>query len=101
MTFQSRNLVLNPSRSLLAGAALTLLAFGGAWAQAQALAPSDKPMTAKEISDIFAKADANKDGKLDKAEADTVTGLAARFDQVDADGDKMISKAEYEKAMKQ
>jgi Ca2+-binding EF-hand superfamily protein len=99
MTFQSRNHVLYSSRSLLVGAALTLLASSGAWAQA--LAPSDKPMSAKEISDTFAKADANKDGKLDMKEADAVPGLAVRFDMADADGDKMISKAEFEKAMKQ
>jgi hypothetical protein len=99
MTFQSSNHVLYPSRGLLVGAALTLLASSGVWAQA--LAPSDKPMTTKEISDTFAKADANKDGKLDMKEAETVPGLAARFDMADADGDKMISKAEFEKAMKQ
>jgi hypothetical protein len=46
-------------------------------------------------------ADANKDGRLDMKEAETVPGLAARFDMADTDGEKIISKAEFEKAMNQ
>ena len=57
-------------------------------------------MSSKEIDAAFTKADANKDGKLDKMEAEGIPGLAARFDQVDADGDKSVSKAELTKAMK-
>ena len=47
----------------------------------------------------FAKADINNDGKLDMVEAEGVPGLVARFKQVDADGDGMVSKAEFEKAV--
>jgi EF hand len=106
------------SRTLIAGAAITLLSTSAAWAQstapamggatpptdkpaAAAPAGGDKPMSAKEMSAAFTKADANKDGKLDKAEAEGVPGLAAKFEQVDTDGDKMVSKAEFEKAIKQ
>jgi EF hand len=104
------------SRTLIAGAAITLLSVA-AWAQTPAPAtggapatekpagaspaPAEKPMTSKEMMAAFTKADANKDGKLDKIEAEGVPGLAARFEQIDADGDKMVSKAEFEKATKQ
>jgi hypothetical protein len=105
------------SRTLIAGAAITLLS-AAAWAQTTAPAtggappamekpagaspaPAEKPMTSKEMMAAFTKADANKDGKLDKMESEGVPGLAARFEQIDADGDKMVSKAEFEKATKQ
>jgi hypothetical protein len=99
------------SRTLIAGAAITLLATSAAWAQSTApamggaapaapAAAGDKPMSAKDLAAAFTKADANKDGKLDKIEAEGVPGLAAKFEQVDADGDKMVTKAEFEKGMK-
>jgi EF hand len=105
------------SRTLTASAVIVLLASGAAWAQSTTPAPagaappmdkpaaatpaaSDKPMTSKEMSAAFTKADVNKDGKLDKMEAEGIPGLGARFDQVDADGDKLVSKVELEKAMK-
>jgi EF hand len=107
------------SRTLIAGAAITLLSSAAVWAQTPAPAagggapptmekpagaspaPAEKPMTSKEMMAAFTKADANKDGKLDKMEAEGVPGLAARFEQIDADGDKFVSKAEFEKATKQ
>jgi Rieske Fe-S protein len=105
------------SRTLITGATLAFLATGAVWAQSTAPAaggmspsttapaaaspaPAEKPMSAKEMGAAFTKADANKDGKLDRLEAENFPGLSARFDQVDADGDKMVSKAELEKAMK-
>lgn len=101
------------SRTLIAGAAIALLSTSAVWAQSTApamggatppaaAAPSggDKPMSAKDMAAAFTKADGNKDGKLDKMEAEGVPGLAAKFEQVDADGDKMVSKAEFDKAMK-
>lgn len=109
------------SRNLLIGSAITLLAATAAFAQSTAPAmgekpaggaaggaapaaasPSgaEKPMSSKDVAAAFTKADANKDGKLDKMESEGIPGLAARFDQVDADGDKFVSKAELDKAMK-
>jgi EF hand len=98
------------SRTLIAGAAITLLSTSAVWAQSTApamggaapapAAAAEKPMSAKDMAAAFTKADANKDGKLDKTEAEGVPGLAAKFDQVDTDGDKMVSKAEFEKGMK-
>jgi EF hand len=106
------------SRTLIAGAAIAVLSLStsAVWAQSTApalpaTAPSadkpvgamsaDKPMSAKDISEAFTKADTNKDGRLDKIEAEGVSGLAVKFEQADTDGNKMISKAEFEKAMKQ
>jgi EF hand len=98
------------SRTLIAGAAITLLSTSAVWAQSTApamggatpapAAAADKPMSAKDMAAAFTKADTNKDGKLDKMEAEGVPGLAAKFEQVDADGDKTVSKAEFEKGMK-
>jgi EF hand len=105
------------TRTLTTGAVLALLAASTVWAQstapaagamppsttappAAAQAPAPKPMSAKEMDAAFTKADGNKDGKLDRIEAEKFAGLPARFDQADADGDKMVSKAELEKAMK-
>lgn len=94
-------------RTLITAATLALLATGTVWAQSTvpaaggaAPAAAQKPMSAKEMDVAFTKADANKDGKLDRLEAENFPGLSSRFEQADADGDKMVSKAELEKAMK-
>jgi len=57
-------------------------------------------MSAKEMTEAFTKADVNKDGKLDKMEAEGVPGLVVNFEKVDADADKFVSKTEFEKAIK-
>jgi EF hand len=103
------------AHNLISATALALLATGAAWAQSTAPAmgstaqsdkpamatPDSKPMSAKDLSLAFTKADINKDGKLDRLEAESVSGLAAKFDQADADGDKLVSRAEFEKTMRQ
>jgi type IV pilus biogenesis protein CpaD/CtpE len=89
-------------RTLIAAAAATLLSTTAVWAQSTAPAmgaAAEKPMAAKDVAAAFTKADISKDGKLDKAEADSIAGFATKFDAADADGDKMVSKAEFEKAM--
>lgn len=116
MTFKTRH--------LLAGAtAISILATTSAlWAQSAAVpatgampvpavsapaptpvpsasAAAEKPLSPKEMLLAFAKADANKDGKLTKQEAIGVPGLVPSFEMVDGDGDKMVSKAEFEKAL--
>lgn len=114
MTFKTRH--------LLAGAtAISILATTSAlWAQSAAVpatgampapavsapapvpsasASAEKPLSPKEMLLAFAKSDANKDGKLTKQEAIGVPGLVPSFEMVDADGDKMVSKAEFEKAL--
>lgn len=92
------------TRKLIQGAAaMVLLTTSAAWAQTSAgpTAAADKTMAAKDMMAAFAKADANKDGKLDIVEAENVPGLVARFKQVDTDGDGTVSRAEFEKAMAQ
>ena len=77
------------------------LALGAAVAHAQSTAP---PMTAaptssaKDIDAAFVKADVNKDGKLDKAEAQTMPVVAERFDKLDANADGFLSREEFAKA---
>jgi EF hand len=91
------------TRKLMQGAATAIvLTTTGAWAQTS-MGPAgvDKPMSKQDMMSAFTKADANKDGKLDIVEAENVPGLVARFKQVDTDGDGMVSKAEFEKAMAQ
>ncbi len=93
MTFKARKL-------LVSAAAITVLSTTSAvWAQAAGPAAGGaKATSSKEMMAAFAKADANSDGKLDIVEAEGVPGLVSRFKQVDADGDGMVSKAEFEKA---
>jgi hypothetical protein len=88
------------SLTLIAGSTIALLATSAVWAQASAPAGTDKPMSAKEMTEAFTKADVNKDGKLDKMEAEGVPGLVVNFEKVDADADKFVSKTEFEKAIK-
>ena len=54
--------------------------------------------SAKDLDAAFAKADANKDGKLDKTEAQMMPAVAERFDQLDTNGDGFISREEFSKA---
>jgi EF hand len=108
MTLKTRNLI---AKSTLASAATMLAILGttaSSWAQstapamegtAPAAAGATSPMTAKELMSAFTKSDANKDGKLSKDEAAGVPGLVTKFEAIDTDGDKFISKTEFEKAI--
>ena len=93
------------SGSATTAVALTiLLTTASVWAQSTAPAmegspPASAPMSAKDLMAAFTKSDLNKDGKLSKTEAEGVPGLAAKFEAIDTDGDKFISKAEFEKAI--
>lgn len=57
-------------------------------------------MADKDIAAAFVKADKNKDGKLSREECDALPAVAQRFEQIDADGDKFLSRDEFDKAMK-
>jgi hypothetical protein len=93
------------SGSATTAVALTiLLTTASVWAQSTAPAmegtpAASPPMSAKDLMSAFTKSDLNKDGKLTKVEAEGVPGLAAKFEAIDADGDKFVSKAEFEKAI--
>lgn len=54
--------------------------------------------SAKDVDAAFARADVNKDGKLDKKEAEVMPAIAERFGQLDADSDGAISRGEFSKA---
>lgn len=53
--------------------------------------------TPKDVEAAFGRADANKDGKLDRQEAEHLPAVAQRFEQIDANHDSFISLAELTK----
>ena len=88
-------------RSVLLLSALALGAATAAQAQSTAAPMAAAPQanaSAKELDAAFAKADVNKDGKLDKKEAQTMPAVADRFEQLDSNGDGFISREEFSKA---
>lgn len=54
--------------------------------------------TGADLEAAFNRADANKDGKLDRQEAEHFPAVAQRFDQIDTNHDSFISLAEFRKA---
>jgi hypothetical protein len=54
--------------------------------------------TAQDVEAAFNRADANKDGKLDRQEAEHFPAVAQRFEQIDTNRDTFISLAELAKA---
>jgi hypothetical protein len=54
--------------------------------------------TPKDVEAAFGRADANKDGKLDRQEAEHLPAVALRFEQIDTNHDTFISLAELTKA---
>lgn len=56
------------------------------------------PALAQDAALVFAALDANKDGKVTKAEAQKNTAVAQMFDQADKNKDGSLSKAEFEAA---
>ena len=98
------------ARSTLLVAALVLGAAGAAHAQTDAAAPASpaatspaqgsipqNKVTSKDLDAIFLQADTNKDGKLDRKEAESLAAVAQRFEQLDANRDGFISRAEFSK----
>lgn len=74
------------------------LAGGAALAQSAQPAPQAQPMAAADkaaAEAAFTRADADKDGKLSRAEAAKLPAVATRFDELDADKDGQLSLAEY------
>jgi Ca2+-binding EF-hand superfamily protein len=54
---------------------------------------------AQRIDKVFTRLDADKDGKISRAEAAKGKRLAKSFDKVDADHDGFVSRAELNTAM--
>lgn len=83
--------------SALVAATVTVTAFA-----APALADDDAAMKAKiakRVDDAFAKLDTDKDGKISKTEAAKGPRLSKNFDNVDADHDGFVTRAEMTAAM--
>ena len=88
-------------RSVLLLSALAVAGATVAQAQSTAVPMTAAPQanaSAKELDAAFAKADTNKDGKLDKKEAQMMPSVADRFEQLDVNGDGFISREEFNKA---
>lgn len=58
--------------------------------------PQNK-LTSKDVDAAFDRADANKDGMLDRKEAENMPSVAQRFDQIDSNRDGFISRDEFNK----
>lgn len=108
------------ARSTLLIATLVLSAASAAHAQTDAASPASPPsqtgpaagapaqgsipqnrVTSKDLDAIFMQADTNKDGKLDRKEAESLAAVlervGQRFEQLDANRDGFISRAEFSK----
>ena len=66
-------------------------------AGAQGAVPQNRT-TSKDVEAAFGRADTNKDGKLDRQEAEHLPAVAQRFEQIDTNHDTFISLAELPKA---
>jgi hypothetical protein len=107
-------------RSVLLVAALAVGAAGAARAQTAAPSPASpnsppskvapaapsansgavpqNRATTQDVEAAFNRADANKDGKLDRQESEHFPAVAQRFEQIDTNRDTFISLAELAKA---
>lgn len=65
-------------------------------ATAGSIAPNKT--SSKDVDAAFDRTDANKDGKLDRKEAENLPMVLQRFDQLDANQDNFISREEFNKA---
>ncbi|MDQ3272439.1 MAG: EF-hand domain-containing protein [Pseudomonadota bacterium] len=63
-------------------------------------APAAKAAPAQNTETIFARADANKDGKLSKQEAARFPAIEQRFEEIDTNKDQFVSREEFEAALK-
>ena len=59
------------------------------------LAMAQNPQAPSPAEAAFKRVDANADGKISKAEASAMPGLAAKFAELDRDKDSALSLAEF------
>lgn len=72
-----------------------VLVFATAYAQQQKADDAQKAA----IESMFNELDANHDGAISKAEATKMRGLPERFEAADTNKDSKLDKAEFSKAM--
>ena len=65
----------------------------------QNTAPRASP-SGQDVDAAFGRADANKDGKLSRLEAAHFPAVEQRFDQIDVNKDRFVSREEFQKALK-
>lgn len=69
--------------------------------QAEAATPStaipQNKVTSKDLDGVFLQADANKDGKLDRKEAESLPVVLQHFERLDSNHDGFISRVEFSK----
>ena len=68
-------------------------------AQTAAKTPDAMPKDKATVESAFKRADANKDGRLTKAEADVLPAVAARFDGLDKDKKGYLTFDEFAAAV--
>jgi hypothetical protein len=89
------------TRLLIAGAAVALMPFAGAFAQSQdpATQPSQQPaQQPAQQGATFESLDADSDGKISKAEAAANETVSAQFSKYDQNGDGFIERSEVNSA---
>ncbi|HET9622715.1 MAG TPA: EF-hand domain-containing protein [Kofleriaceae bacterium] len=87
--------MMKPLCAVLAAASLMAVA-------APAFAGDDDAMKARvsrRVDQVFAKLDADGDGRISKAEAEKGPKMSKAFDRVDADHDGFVSRAEMSAAV--
>jgi len=75
---------------------------GGSMLQAQAtMGPSQPSPAAKRahLDAVFARSDTDKDGRLSRDESVRLPAVHERFDEIDANKDNFLSRAEFDKGV--
>eukprot|EP01136_Pigoraptor_vietnamica_P009559 Opistho-1_new@3080 len=85
-------------RSVLLLALLTLGTAAAVRAQTPGPAIPANRATPQDLEAAFQRADADRDGKLSRQEAERFPAVAQRFDQIDSNRDSFISLEEFSRA---
>lgn len=91
----TRSTPLDAARLLLCVLALTA---GSGFSAPSAQAQDDRSHEEVRRDALFQKLDANRDGRISRAEASHIKAFAAAFDEADDDGDGYLSTEEFIKA---
>ena len=83
--------------ALMAGCILS----AGAQTPDAPIPPTKPKWSAEQIEQTFKLADSNGDGSIAREEAQRFPAVLKRFEQVDTNKDGVISRAEWEAALKQ